>query len=160
MLPCTWKIHHRGWRTSRDWLHQYTRVGLGVLTFGRASHMTIVVKNPPDNTGDVRDTSSIPRSGKIPWRRAWKPTPVFLPGESHRQRSLAGYSVTKSRTWPKWLSTHWHLVAKRFFPQAFQHPAELLQFLCWRKKMEFAAHKRTAKLNLERRGNSMTLPWI
>ena len=29
---------------------------------------------------------------KISWRRAWKPTPVFLPGESHRQRSLAGYS--------------------------------------------------------------------
>ena len=30
--------------------------------------------------------------GKIPWRRQWQPTPVFLPGESHRQRSLAGYS--------------------------------------------------------------------
>ena len=29
--------------------------------------------------------------GKIPWRRAWQPTPVFLPGESHGQRSLAGY---------------------------------------------------------------------
>ena len=33
-----------------------------------------------------------PRVGKIPCRRAWQPTPVFLPGESHRQRSLAGYS--------------------------------------------------------------------
>ena len=30
--------------------------------------------------------------GKIPWRRAWQPTPVLLPGESHGQRSLAGYS--------------------------------------------------------------------
>ena len=30
--------------------------------------------------------------GKIPWRRAWQPTPVFLPGEPHGQRSLAGYS--------------------------------------------------------------------
>ena len=29
---------------------------------------------------------------KIPWRRAWQPTPVFLPGESRRQRSLVGYS--------------------------------------------------------------------
>ena len=29
---------------------------------------------------------------KIPQRRKWQPTPVFLPGESHRQRSLAGYS--------------------------------------------------------------------
>ena len=30
--------------------------------------------------------------GKIPWRRAWQPTPVFLPGEFHGQRSLAGGS--------------------------------------------------------------------
>ena len=33
-----------------------------------------------------------PWVGKIPWRRAWLPTPVFLPGESHGQGSLAGYS--------------------------------------------------------------------
>ena len=31
--------------------------------------------------------------GKIPRRRAWHPTPVFLPGESHGQRSLVGYSL-------------------------------------------------------------------
>ena len=30
-----------------------------------------------------------PWVGKIPWRRAWQPTAVFLPGESHGQRSLA-----------------------------------------------------------------------
>jgi len=30
--------------------------------------------------------------GKIPWRRAWQSIPVFLPGESHGQRSLVGYS--------------------------------------------------------------------
>ena len=29
---------------------------------------------------------------KIPWRRAWQPTPAFLPGEFHGQRSLASYS--------------------------------------------------------------------
>jgi len=32
-----------------------------------------------------------PWVGKMPWRRAWQPTPVFLPGESHGQGSLAGY---------------------------------------------------------------------
>jgi len=31
--------------------------------------------------------------GMIPWRRAWQPTPVFLPGKFHGQRSLAGYSL-------------------------------------------------------------------
>jgi len=30
---------------------------------------------------------------KIPWRREWQPTPVFLPGKSHGQRSLVGYSL-------------------------------------------------------------------
>ena len=33
-----------------------------------------------------------PQVGKISWRRAWQPTPVFLPGKSHGQRNLAGYS--------------------------------------------------------------------
>ena len=33
-----------------------------------------------------------PWVGKIPWRKAWQPTPVFLPGESQGQRSLVGYS--------------------------------------------------------------------
>ena len=32
-----------------------------------------------------------PWVGKIPWRRKWQPTPVFLPGKSHGWRSLAGY---------------------------------------------------------------------
>ena len=34
-----------------------------------------------------------PSVKKIPWRRAGQPTPVFLPGESHGQRSLVGYSL-------------------------------------------------------------------
>ena len=29
--------------------------------------------------------------GKIPWRRKWQPTPIFLPGEFHGQKTLAGY---------------------------------------------------------------------
>ena len=46
--------------------------------------------------------------GKIPGRRAWQPTPVFLPGESHGQRSLAGtvHRVSKSQSWLKRLSMH------------------------------------------------------
>ena len=34
-----------------------------------------------------------PWVGKIPWKLAWQPTPVFLPGKFHGQRSLAGYSL-------------------------------------------------------------------
>ena len=39
-----------------------------------------------------RRCGSSPWVGKIPWRRKWQPTPVFLPGKPHGQRSLAGYS--------------------------------------------------------------------
>ena len=41
------------------------------------------------NAGDL---GLIPGSGRSPWRRKWQPTPAFSPGESHGQRSLAGYS--------------------------------------------------------------------
>ena len=47
-----------------------------------------MVKNLPANAGD---TGLIPRWGKIPWRKKWQPTPVFLPGESPGQRSLKSY---------------------------------------------------------------------
>ena len=50
-----------------------------------------MVKNPPANAGDVRDTDFIPKSGRSPGERVWQPTPVVLPGETHGQRSLAVY---------------------------------------------------------------------
>ena len=47
---------------------------------------------------------------KIPWRRKWQPTPVFLPGKSHGQGSLAGYSLwgRKESDVTEWLSMHTH----------------------------------------------------
>ena len=58
---------------------------------------------------------------KIPWRRKWQPSPIFLPGKSHGQRSLAVYSpwgLKESDT--KRLSMYWLLVSlqsdwKRYF---------------------------------------------
>ena len=49
--------------------------------------MTQMVKNLPA----PRRAGFNPWAGKIPWKRAQQPTPVFLPGESHGQRSLVGY---------------------------------------------------------------------
>ena len=54
--------------------------------------VVLVVRNPPVSAGDLRDVGSIPGVGKIPWRREWQSTPVFLPGESQGPRSLVGYS--------------------------------------------------------------------
>ena len=44
--------------------------------------------------------------GKIPWRRKWQPIPVFLPGKSHGQRSLVGYSLWGHRVTCNWTYTH------------------------------------------------------
>ena len=54
------------------------------LVINGASQVALVVKNLSANAGDGRE----PRFS--PWRRKWQPTPVFLPGESHGQRSLDG----------------------------------------------------------------------
>ena len=52
-----------------------------------------VVKNPAANAGHARGTGSIPGLGRSPRGGNGKqPTPVFLPGKSHGQRSLVGYS--------------------------------------------------------------------
>ena len=47
-----------------------------------ASQGALVVKNPPASAGDARDPD--PWVRKIPWRRKWQPTPVFLLGEVHK----------------------------------------------------------------------------
>ena len=57
-----------------------------------ASQVALVVKNLPTNAGDVKRYGFYLWVGKISWRRAWQSTPVFLPGEFHGQRSMAGYS--------------------------------------------------------------------
>ena len=51
----------------------------------------LVVKNTLANARDMR-CRFYPWVRRVPWRRAWKPTPVFLPGDSHGQRKLSGYS--------------------------------------------------------------------
>ena len=49
--------------------------------------MAQTVKNLPA----MQDSWVDPWVGKIPWRREWLPTPVFLPREFHGQHSLVGY---------------------------------------------------------------------
>ena len=62
----------------------------------QASQVALMFKNLSVNAGEVRDASLIPMLGRPPWRRKWQPTPVFLPGKSHGQRSL-GLQFTGSQ---------------------------------------------------------------
>ena len=61
-----------------------------ILKMGEgSSSMALVIKNPVDRRQETYVQSP---DRKIPWRRKWQPSPVFLPGESHGQRSLTNYS--------------------------------------------------------------------
>ena len=68
-----------------------------------------VIKNLPANVGDARDWVR-----KILWRRKWQPTSVFLPGKSHGQRSLVGYSPwgRKESDTTDHTHTHTHMTAQ------------------------------------------------
>ena len=66
-------------------------------TAPRTSQVALVVKNPLPRQERCKRHGFDPWVGKILWRRAWQPTQVFLPGESHGQKSLAGYSPRGSQ---------------------------------------------------------------
>ena len=83
-------------RIRHDWATEHTGVKVGFLGGS-------VVNNSPANA----DVDSIPGPGKIPWRRKWQSTPVFLPERFHGQRSLVSYSSWGHKNWT-WLSTHTH----------------------------------------------------
>ena len=61
-----------------------------------------------DVTADAGDVGSIPESGRFLWSRKWQPSPVFLPGKSHGQRSYVGCSQwgLKELDTTEWLSRH------------------------------------------------------
>ena len=52
--------------------------------------MVIEIKNLPANAGDSREVGLIPELVRFPGRKKRQPTPVFLPGKFHGQRSLVG----------------------------------------------------------------------
>ena len=72
-----------------------------------ASKMGLVVKNPSANEGDIRLRFN-PWVGNIPRRRAWQPTPLFLPEESPWTEEPIFHRVTKSWALLKQISMHAH----------------------------------------------------
>ena len=87
------------------WLH---KLGLSPDSTTTSMHGS---KESTCNAGDTGDLGLIPGSGRFPWRRAWQPTPVFLLGKSHEQRSWQTlvHEVTKSQTQLNLLNMHAYL---------------------------------------------------
>ena len=83
-----------------------------------------VNKESTCNAGDTGDV------GKIPWRRAWQPSPVFLPGESHGQRSPVGYNQSMGlqrvgHDWSDWAqheTAQFCLLTSFLFPDPIRDP--------------------------------------
>ena len=61
----------------------------------------------------IQESMFEPWVRKIPWRGEWQPTPVFLPGEFHGQRSQAGYSTQDHKELD--MTKHLTIVIKIFF---------------------------------------------
>ena len=80
--------------------------------FIRASQVALVVKKLPADTGNVRDASSVPGSGRSPGEghgNRLQYSCLENPTDRGAQRATV-YRVTNSRTWLKWLSTHAHVI--------------------------------------------------
>ena len=90
-----WAISKRPWWTGKPRVLQFTelqRTGLFRDWLGLTDQGFLDGSDgevPVCNAGDL---GPIPGEGRTPWRRKWQPTPVVLPGKSHGQRSLVGYS--------------------------------------------------------------------
>ena len=104
--PCNHKL--------KQWL-QISTWNSGILIlppFGMSCTLLLgfpdgsVVKNPSVIAGKCRRWGFNPWVGKISWRRKWQPTLVFLPGESHGQRSLEGYSPQRHKGLSDWAHMH------------------------------------------------------
>ena len=69
-----------------------------------------MVKNPPANAGEAGDAGSIPGMGRSPRVGNDKPTPVFLPGKSHKKKSLVDYkSMGLQKVGHNWVTEHTHM---------------------------------------------------
>ena len=85
-----WVLHlHKSLTLTARFALQGPVLRFSALIYQRGFPAGSVVKNTPANAGDEGDHRFDPWVGKIPWSSKWQPTPVFLPGESCGERSLA-----------------------------------------------------------------------
>jgi len=92
-----------------------------------------------------------PWVGKIPWNRKWQPAPVFLPGKSHGQRSLVGYSPRGCKE----LDTTEHTHTLPSQPRENQGFCEVLWERLWAPWERRTERMRKAKQSAQGQG----LPW-
>ena len=95
-----------------------------------ASLVVLAVRNSPANAGRHKRCRFNPWVGKIPWRRRWQPTPVFLPGKSHGQREESGglQSMGSQSVGRDWAGIILYLLSGLLFLSFFNSTHHLLKY--------------------------------
>ena len=96
--------------------------------------------NGKESTCQCRRCNFDPRVRKIPWRRKWQPSPVFLPGKSHGRQSLVGYCQWGLNELDTTERLHFHFK----YPRSSEY---LLNFLLKTKTFGYWGFKGTMKRN-------------
>ena len=111
----TWNIQVQGKGNHLNILISHINTWLSHMIFGlvyswyKGFANGAEVKNPLQCRSHRRCGFN-PWVGKVPWRRKWQPTPVFLLGESHEQRSLMGYKSVQFSSVTQLCPTLWDLM--------------------------------------------------
>ena len=127
-----WRAAVHGVTKSQTQLSDWTTITTKIIHTHTYTH-THTHSGFPDGTSGKEATCQCRRHKrlrfdswvrKISWKRAWQPTPVLLPEESHRQRTLVGYSLQGCRVWQDWsdlvcmhMYTHKHSTTRIYIPQ-------------------------------------------
>ena len=94
----------------------------GVVDILRASQVALAVKNPPANARVIKRWRLEPWVRKIPWRRAWQPTPIYLPRKPHGQRRLVDCGPKCHTEWYEWgdlaQTRAWTYYNQHYFPDS------------------------------------------
>ena len=85
------------------------------------------------NARAAADTGPIPGLGRFPWRRVWKPTPVFFSGEPHEQRTLASYNPWGRKELDMTEATRWTWVSVNYGSWWWTGRPGVLRFMGWQR---------------------------
>ena len=129
------------------------------------------VKGSACNAGDLGSIPEFdPWVGKIPWRRKWQPTPIFLSGESHGRRNLVGYSPWGSKGSDTTERLHFHFQGyleecvdiKRRGPVQHPRASQCLEVKFWRTAKKFQKEQlweRGGRVGMEEQMRHRTAPF-
>ena len=123
-------------RVGHDWATELTELSGHISEKAMATHFSTLTWKVPwtEAPGGLQSmwlrrvghdwATSLSHFTFMHWRRKWQPTPVFLPGDSHGQRSLAGWSTGPQRVGHDWVTKH--STAK----WAYGYSLSFFHFLC------------------------------